>query len=109
MTPISVRLLEPCSATNRTISPEPDAEDRIEVVCSPTFTELYLDIYERYVRTQRRLTSIEAAIRQEVDRRTELLNRELLQERERSSRSRTNSPRWWPPPGSGRTATREHT
>jgi hypothetical protein len=67
-------------------SPEPDAEDRIEVVCGPTFTELYLDIYERYVRTQRRLTSIEATIRREVDRRTELLSRELLRERERSSR-----------------------
>ena len=109
VTPISVRLLEPCSATNRTTS-EPDAEDRIEVVCGPTFTELYLDIYERYVRTQRRLTSIEAAIRREVDRRTELLNRELLQERGAiQPAARTNSPRWWPPPGSGRTATREHT
>jgi hypothetical protein len=64
---------------------EPDSEERVEVLTGPTFGELYLDIYERYVRTQRRLTSVEATIRREVERRTAILERELVDERERSN------------------------
>jgi hypothetical protein len=64
---------------------EPDTEERVEVLTGPTFGELYLDIYERYVRTQRRLTSVEATIRREVERRTAILERELVDERGRSN------------------------
>jgi hypothetical protein len=64
---------------------EPEGADSVEILTGPTFAELYLDIYERYVRTQRRLTSMEATIRREVERRSKVLTDDLLAERQRST------------------------
>lgn len=61
--------------------PAPPADDDGDgVLIGPTFAELYLDIYERYVCARRRLTSTEEAIRREVDRRTQLLREQLNEE-----------------------------
>ena len=47
----------------------------------PSYAELYLDVYGRYVAARRRLTSLEETIRREVDRRTRQLEH-LLKERD---------------------------
>lgn len=79
------------AATARAVGavPHPDSDDGRSggyepVVIGPTFAELYLDVYERYVLAQRKLTSIDATIRREVARRTEDVERELVEERARS-------------------------
>jgi Glycosyltransferase WbsX len=52
---------------------------------APASTEaLYLDVYDRYVHAQRRLTSVEATIRREVGRRTAQLEAEVAEERARA-------------------------
>lgn len=42
-----------------------------------SFADLYLDVYERYVRARHRLTSVEDSIRREVERRTRRLEQQL--------------------------------
>ena len=62
----------------------PDEVDEEEVICGPTFAELYLDVYERYVRARHRLTSFDESLRREVARRTEMLSLALAAEKRRS-------------------------
>ena len=47
------------------------------------YEDLYIDVYDRYVRARQRLTSFDDVVRREVDRRTERLQRELDEERAR--------------------------
>jgi len=59
-----------------------NADDHTDgMLIGPSFAELYLDIYERYVGARRLLTSTEEAIRREVERRTQMLRRQLNDER----------------------------
>ncbi len=63
------------------MSPAPPAGDDADgVLIGPTFADLYLDIYERYVRARHRLTATDEVIRREVDRRTQLLREQLHEE-----------------------------
>jgi len=64
----------------------PAGDDADGVLIGPTFADLYLDIYERYVRARHRLTATDEVIRREVDRRTQLLRQELDEERARNDK-----------------------
>jgi hypothetical protein len=59
--------------------PEPAPDDAMAetVLIGPSFAELYLDVYERYVVARRQLTLVEESIRREVERRTRELQRQL--------------------------------
>lgn len=57
----------------------PDDDLASEVLIGPSFAELYLDVYERYVRARHRLTSVEESIRREVERRTSHLRQQLVE------------------------------
>lgn len=62
----------------------PDDDVAGEVLIGPSFAELYLDVYERYVRARHRLTSVEDSIRREVERRTRQLKQLLNESDERN-------------------------
>ncbi|WP_117000147.1 glycoside hydrolase family 99-like domain-containing protein [Desertimonas flava] len=69
---------EPSDAPDDGDPPHPLAE-----AAQGRYEELYLDVYDRYVRARRRLTSFDEVVRREVDRRCENLSKELREERAR--------------------------
>jgi glycosyl transferase family WbsX len=67
--------------------PEAAPDDAVAdaVLIGPTFAELYLDIYERYVRARRQLTLVDESIRREVERRTRDLHGKLKEAERRNA------------------------